>query len=152
MQKPYFPLFIDMSQKKIVVIGGGRIAERRVKTLLEFAEYIQIVSPEVTETLYCLAKRGRIGWSRERYTAEALKEADVVLAATNDGLCNEQIAMECKRRGILVNAAHEKELCDFYFPAVVVHEQVTAGITANGRSHAQAKEARRLVEQALKNM
>lgn len=152
MSKPYFPLFIDLSQKKIVVIGGGNIAERRVKTLLKFTEDIQIVSPRLTEELYRLAEDGQINWHSGSYTAGTLEGADIVLAVTNDAVCNEQIARECKSRGILVNTAHKKELCDFYFPAVVVEEHVVAGITASGQSHVQAGKARRQVEKAFKNL
>ncbi len=67
MKKPYFPLFIDISQKSIVVVGGGRIAERRVKTLLQFAEDIQVISPKLTEELRCLAESRRIEWIQKRY-------------------------------------------------------------------------------------
>lgn len=152
MQKPYFPLFVDISQKKVIVIGGGRIAERRVKTLLGFTEYIQVVSPVLTEKLRCLAERGRIGWVKKSYMPEMLDGSDIVLAATNDISCNEQIVEDCNSRGILVNTAHKKELCDFYFPAVVVKENVVAGITASGCSHMQAREARKRVENALENI
>lgn len=152
MQRPYFPLFVDISQKKIIVIGGGRVARRRVKTLLEFAECVCVISPALTEELRRLAETGRIDWIRECYTAERIAEADIVLAATDDASCNEQIVRDCKARGIPVNTAHKKELCDFYFPAVVVKENVVAGITAGGCGHMQAREARRRVEKALENI
>lgn len=152
MKKPYFPLFIDISRKKIVVIGGGKIAERRVRTLLAFAEHIQVVAPKLTEDLYRFAQSGQIDWRQENYVPEVLDKAEIVLAVTNDAACNEKIAEDCKERGIPVNTSHKKELCDFYFPAVVVKEHVVAGITASGYSHAQAKEARQRVEQVLKNM
>lgn len=152
MQKPYFPLFTDISQKQIVVVGGGKIAERRVKTLLEFAEHIQVVSPAVTEELHRLVKSGRIDWREEHYTFDAIKDADIVLAATDDAACNEEVAGDCKIRNIPVNAAHKKELCDFYFPAIASCGNIVAGITASGYSHAQAREARKRVEEALRDI
>lgn len=152
MRKPYFPLFIDISQKKIIVIGGGSVAERRVKTLLAFAEDIQVVAPELTENLYRLMEGGQIDWTKEHYTQEVIIGADIVLAATNDAACNEAVARDCKKLGIPVNTAHKKELCDFYFPAVVVKDHVVAGITASGCSHTQARKAREQVEKVLENM
>ena len=149
MKKPYFPLFIDISQKSIVVVGGGRIAERRVKTLLQFAEDIQVISPKLTEELRCLAESRRIEWIQKRYMPGQLAGAFFVLAATDDAACNEQIVTDCRKLRILVNTSHRKELCDFYFPAVVVRKNVVAGITASGDSHAQARDARIQVEKAL---
>ena len=149
MKKPYFPLFIDISQKSIVVVGGGRIAERRVKTLLQFAEDIQVISPKLTEELRRLAESRRIEWIQKRYIPGQLAGAFFVLAATDDAACNEQIVTDCRKLGILVNTSHRKELCDFYFPAVVVRKNVVAGITASGDSHAQARDARIQVEKEL---
>lgn len=152
MKKPYFPLFIDISQTKIVVIGGGKVAERRVRTLLEFAQYIQVISPELTEGLHHFKKNGQIEWRKEHYRAEALEGAGLVLAATGDDACNEAVVRDCKSRGIPVNTAHKKEMCDFYFPAVVVKEHVAVGITASGCSHARARAARESIEEALKKI
>ena len=65
MKRPYFPIFIDISEKKIQIIGGGRIALRRVKTLLAFTEKIQVISPQVSEALEQYVKEGRISrWCR----------------------------------------------------------------------------------------
>ena len=152
MNKPYFPLFIDIAQKEIVVIGGGRIAERRVKTLLSFAEHIVVAAPELTEKLYGLVKKGQIEWIQENYDSKMLEGAFIVLAATDNAACNEQIVKDCRRRGILVNTAHRKELCDFYFPAVAARENVVVGITASGQSHAKARETREKIERVLKNI
>ena len=151
-RKPYFPMFIDLSEKKVVVIGGGRIAGRRVETLLKFTENITVVSPEITEEIRMAAKQHKVCWVKERFedhTDMILKGADMVLAATNDSECNEKVARICKERGIPVNASHKKELCDFYFPAIVVQENVVAGITSSGLNHSQARQVREKVECAL---
>ena len=78
-----------------------------------------------------------------------LAGAFFVLAATDDAACNEQIVTDCRKLGILVNTSHRKELCDFYFPGLAVKEELVAGITASGDSHAQARDARIQVEKAL---
>lgn len=140
MIKPYFPLFIDISQKEIVVAGGGKVAERRVNTLLSFTEHIKVVSPELTEGLHYLAENGQIVWLEKLYESKVLEGADIVLAATDDASCNEQIVRDCRKRGILVNTAHKKELCDFYFPAVDIRENIVIGINASGINHKQVKQ------------
>ncbi len=165
-RKPYFPVFIDISEKRIIVAGGGRIAERRIDTLLKFTADITVVAPEVTDGIRKRVKEGKVSWIRKTFhkaarerqadeqkslsdTEMLLNNADMVLAATNDAECNERIMRLCRERGIPVNVSHKKELCDFYFPAVVVKDNVTVGITSGGLSHAQARKVREQVEAVL---
>lgn len=150
--KPYFPMFVDISEKKIVLVGGGRIAERRVDTLLKFAGNITVIAPGVTEKIRDMSKDGNIHWIAAVYSKDMesfLQDAYMVFAATNDSACNERIMNFCREHGILVNVSHKKELCDFYFPAVVVKENVTVGITSGGLSHTQAREVRQRIEATL---
>lgn len=155
MDRSYFPLFVDISGKKTLVVGGGRIAWRRIKTLLSFTPDIWVVAPEVAEELEVLAEEGRIHWIQGTYVPgihEELPQIQMALAATDDPACNEAVARECRARGILVNVAHKKELCDFFFPAVVKRGELVAGICASGASHRKARKAREAVEQALDNL
>lgn len=152
MKGLYFPVFMDLSEKKIVVIGGGKIAQRRVKTLLEFAGEILVAAPEITKELKQYVENKEIAWLKAIYHKAQLEGADIVLAATDDPRCNEQIVSDCKEKGILVNTAHRKELCDFYFPAIIRQNDIVAGITACGISHKKVKETRQYIEQALINM
>lgn len=151
--KPYFPIFIDVSEMKITVVGGGKVAARRIETLLIFAEDITVISPEVSGGIKKAAGEKKIRWLpvsfQSREAKETICRSELVIAATNDPACNEQIAALCREREIPVNVSHKKELCDFYFPAVAVRENVVAGITASGIDHGQARRARIKVEQAL---
>lgn len=152
MKKLYFPMFVDISKKKIIVVGGGSIASRRVQTLLAFAEDILVVSPEVTEEIHALYEEGMVRWVRSVYCPDVLDGAQIVLAATDDPECNEQVVKDCHLRGIQVNAAHRKELCDFYFPAIASGDTVVAGITTSGRNHRQARMAREAIERAIERL
>lgn len=149
MKRPYFPIFLDISDKKILVAGGGWVAERRVKSLLLFTENIYVVAPEVTEDLAMLAETGRILWKKRKIEIEDLKEADLVLAATDDPTCNGWLVSECQKKGILVNASHKKELCDFLFPALAWNEQVVAGISSGGEDCHATVEARKQIQKLL---
>ena len=71
-EKPFFPMFIDLSKKKVVVIGGGRIAGRRIRTLLSFAGQICVIAPEVTEEIEGYIKEGRITHLKTRYAPELM--------------------------------------------------------------------------------
>lgn len=149
MTKPYFPLFIDLSQKRVVVVGGGKIAARRVEALLDFAEDIHVVAPEVTERLQRLDEEGRIRWTAEVYQEEVLRGAELVLAATDDAACNEKVIEDCRIRKIPANASHRKEWCDFYFPGIIKEGNLVVGFCSSGLSHREVREAREKVEQAL---
>ena len=149
-KKPYFPLFINISKKRIVVIGGGKIAARRIEALLEFSDNISVVAPEVTERLRQLSKKKQIQWIPDAYHESGLAHADLVLAATNDVYCNMRVVEDCKAKNIPVNTSHKKELCDFYFPGILCQENLVMGFCSGGTDHRKVREIREKVEQILK--
>lgn len=146
----FFPLYIDISGKKIVLFGAGKIASRRVDTLLKFTEHLTVVAPEVSEEVEEYISQGRIRWHRDRYREDYLKGADLVFGATDDHVCNREIARACKRMQIPVNICDEKELCDFYFPSIVVDDDIVIGVNASGRDHGKVKETRMKIEEMLR--
>ena len=142
----YFPLFVDLEQKKIVVVGAGRIAERRIQTLLSFEAQITVIAPEASVKIRKLAKEGRLHWQQERWSPEAESFLDgslFVLAAVDDGAVNKAVFRACRARGIPVNCSDDRTRCDFYFPGIVQNGNVVIGVTASGSDH---KEARKTVE------
>lgn len=155
LQKKYFPIFIDLSEKKIIVIGGGTIASRRINTLLGFAGQITVVSPEITEELWELHKQGRIKWVQELYHKSQLEDTGMVIAATNQPQVNHQIKADCqmleKETGqqILVSVIDDRTLCDFYFPSIVHTDEVVIGINSGGKSPALTKRIRKKIEEIL---
>lgn len=152
MNKRYFPLFVDLSERRILVVGGGRIAARRIRSLLPFAGEIRVASPVMEKEIEAFIKEGLVVPDRRTYRRDMLEGADLVLAATNDPACNEQIAVHCREKGIPVNVCHRKEGCDFYFPGIVIEGDVVAGVTAGGTDHRKAKQAREKIARALKEI
>ena len=155
MSKKYFPIFIDLSEKKVVVIGGGTIATRRIHTLLSFVGKITVVAPEITEELQQLQRQGNIEWVQELYHVSWLERADMVIAATNQPTVNQQVKSDCQRiekesgRHILVSVIDDRELCDFYFPSIVQSEDIVIGINTGGKP-ALTKQIRKEIEEYLK--
>lgn len=150
----YFPMFVDISGMKIVVIGGGNIAARRIRTLLQFASDITVISPEAMEAVRQLEAQGRIRWIPRGYRTEDIQGADMVLAATNDKPLNEQIVRDCREaeqhrgRKILVNAASDKALCDFYFPSIIKQDDIVIGINSGGKDPGKVKAVRERLERS----
>ena len=147
----WFPMFCDLTGKKILVVGAGKIAARRIRILSQFDCQLTVVAPEVLEPVYRLEEEGSLTIKRKAYERSDLVGADLVLAATGDRSLNQSIGRQCKEEGITVNVADRKEECDFYFPGVIRHGDLTIGFTAGGKDHALAKKARVLIERGLEN-
>lgn len=147
--KRYFPMFVDLSDKNIVVVGGGNIATRRVKTLLQFTRNVTAVAPIVTPELMELGKTGMANVLQRAVKHSDLTMAYMVIAATNDHKLNDEIYRVCKEEGIYVNIADDKEKCDFYFPGIFMQDELVVGITASGLDHKKARKVRLAIEQAM---
>ena len=142
----YFPLYVDLSEKNILIAGGGRIASRRARVLQQFAGQITVVAPQFAETLRALGETGRVRLIRRAFDVGDLEGRDLVFAATDDKELNRQIFQACKERGIPVNVCSDQTLCDFQFPSVVIDGDVVIGINASGKDHRRVKEVRQELE------
>lgn len=147
--KRYFPMFVDLSDKNIVVVGGGNIATRRVKTLLSFTRNITVVAPQMTMELLEMGKAGQVHTEMRPVKRTDFVQAYMVIAATNDWKLNDDIYRVCKEEGIYVNVASDKEKCDFYFPGVFMQDELVVGITASGLDHKKARRVREEIEKIL---
>lgn len=147
---PYFPLFISLAEKPVTVFGGGAIATRRIEKLLPFGCAITVIAPTGTNTLHSLAEQGALRWLQRGYQAGDCDGAFLVLAATNDPAVNQAVCREAAERGIPVNAADNKAHCDFYFPGLVVTDDLVIGVTANGNHHGLVKQTVQQLQQLWK--
>ena len=146
----YFPVFIDLSEKKILVVGGGAIASRRVRTLSGFAGHITVQAPEISEEIRSLAEGFPVTLREEVFFPEILSGMDLVLAATNDRKLNSRIGELCREQGIPVNVCSRKEDCDFFFPSVIQKGDLVIGINASGKNHSLVKRTRQEMEEFLR--
>ena len=149
MDKPYFPLYMNLSESNILFVGGGNIAARRVNVLLPFADRITIVAPRAEGQILELTEDGSVNWIMREFEDQDLEERDIVFAATDDHELNAEIAAKCRERGIPVNAASDKSLCDFYFPGIVRQGETVIGVNASGKDHAKAKKVRERIQEVL---
>lgn len=138
--KPYFPMFVDLSDKKVVVFGAGTIAKRRIRVLKEFTEHLVVIAPEVNKELKELEMSGELSILRRTYEREDLFDAALVIAATNDNRTNQDIYSACKCLGIPVNVCNDRTRCDFYFPAIAINEQHVVGVSGSGRGGHRTRE------------
>ncbi|GMO28474.1 MAG: hypothetical protein Pg6A_16380 [Termitinemataceae bacterium] len=134
-----FPLFVPLSGKMALVIGGGKIALRRVKTLLKFGCKIDIIAKSFTKGLKILIKiHPELISAQKRCfkTGDCVQKSPFfVITATNCRAVNKAVFEECKAAGILVSVADSVYESSFYFPAVAMHDTIVAGISSGGRDH-----------------
>ena len=150
----YFPMFIDIEGKHILVVGAGKIALRRVQTLLQFRARIKVIAKEIPkeqkEAFHLLVSEGKIVLEEKAFEESDLTEAlFLVLAATNVKKLNHEICMLCRKRKILANTATDRTDCDFYFPAVAVQEELVVGITGDGSDHRKVAETAARIRKVL---
>ena len=137
----YFPMFMDLSEKNVLFVGAGHVNTGRIKTMLDFVGSITVVSPEADASIKALDDEGRIILRRRRFDERDLDGLDIVITSTGHAGTDVRIAGMCRRRGILVNAASDKTLCDFYFPGIARKDPLVVGVTASGEDHSLAAKA-----------
>lgn len=139
----YYPAFINLSGKQCIVVGGGKVAERKVLSLLNSGAVVKVISPAITEMLRRQKERGRIKHIRRNYKSGDLKDAFLVIAATSDERINRKISEEAP---CLVNVVDRPEMANFIVPAVVSRGPMTIAVSTSGASPAMAREIRKELE------
>jgi precorrin-2 dehydrogenase/sirohydrochlorin ferrochelatase len=142
----YLPIFLDVSGKRCMVIGGGAIAERKVASLLEAGAVVTVTSPTLTPELKSSAARGAISHEARAYRRGDMKGFMVVFATTDDRDLQRELAAEARELGVLINVADASELCSFIAPAVVSRGALRIAISTSGASPALASRIRRELE------
>ena len=130
----YFPINLNLKDKKCFVIGGGNVAERKVFSLLECEAEIKVVSHEFTPELIDLAFENKIICFERSFEIDDLNDVFLVICATNDEKLNNQIACECEKRNILVNVVDDPEKCNFLVPAILRQGSLGISISTSGIS------------------
>lgn len=148
-ERKYFPMFVDLIDKKVVIVGAGTIAKRRIRAMVGFTEHLTVIAPEVNPELRTLEEQGKLTVLRRAYEREDLYDAALVIAATNDKKMNEDIYAACKCLGIPVNVCNDRDKCDFYFPGIALCGNTVIGVSTNGREKRRQQALAEKVEQML---
>jgi precorrin-2 dehydrogenase / sirohydrochlorin ferrochelatase len=143
----HYPLFINISGKSCVVIGGGKIAERKVAMLLKFNAEVKVISPKFNRVLSKLSESGKIAVIKREYREGDLEGALLVFAATNRKDTNERIKKEAETNGILVNVVDDPALCDFIVPSIVKKNPIIIAISTSGLLPSLSKKLRKEISE-----
>jgi precorrin-2 dehydrogenase/sirohydrochlorin ferrochelatase len=142
----YYPVFLDISGKKCVVIGGGEVAARKVSRLLNCGAKVLVVSPQLTPELIGLKVRSAIENVAADYDIQFIKGVALVIGATDDANTNALISSDARSLGIPVNIVDDPQKCDFILPAVVERGDLAIAIGTGGKSPALARHLRKELE------
>ena len=152
MEQNYFPFFIDITGKKVLMAGAGSIALRRVSALLRFGAVITVVAPQMREEFQILQQKygtERLRLEQKECGPEHIKGYDLVLTATDSTKIDRMIWETCKKQHIWVNVASDQSLCDFRFPALAETEELIVGITSNTGDHKKVRSVSAQIRKVL---
>jgi precorrin-2 dehydrogenase / sirohydrochlorin ferrochelatase len=140
-----YPIMLRLEGKRVVVIGGGRVAERKVTGLLGTGSLITVISPQATDKLKGLADSGLIEWLERSFSKEDIKGAFLIFAATNDNVLNQSIRMAASEQQ-LVTIADDPEGSDFHVPSHIQRGRLSIAVSTGGASPTLARKIREQLE------
>jgi len=146
----YFPLFLDVVNKPVLVVGGGEVACRKVDSLLRAGASVTVVSPKLEPYLRSLVDAERCSWIQNFYSSEIMtKQYIQVWATTDNPSLNHQVHKDAKKMGILVNVVDDLPFCDFITPSMVNRGRIQIAISSGGASPILVRNIREKLESVL---
>lgn len=137
---------LALDGKPVVVVGGGRVASRKVTRLVEAGARVIVVAPDVCQQIEAHAVTSRVEVRRRRYVCEDVQGASLVVAATNDESVNAQVSADAQALGTLVNVVDRPPFCTFTLPAVMRRGHLSVAVATDGRCPALARAIREEIE------
>ncbi len=146
----YFPMFVDMTKRECLIVGGGNVAYRKVIVMLDFGAKVTVVAENICDELrkltiddtasedktgsYTANKENRITFIKRKFERKDCDGMEMVIAATDDSVLNHEIAEYCKAKDIMVNAVDQKADCSFIFPSYIKEKNLVAAFSSGGNS------------------
>ena len=141
-----YPLFVDLEDRLVVVIGGGAIAEHKLRTLLRYGARIKIVSPKIIEGIQALVDEGKVEWIPRVYESGDLAGASIAFSVCGIPAVDVRIHEEARSRKCLLNVADVPEECDFIVPSIVRRGLLSIAVSTSGAACTEAKRIRHRLE------
>lgn len=145
----YYPIFLEMKDRRCVVIGGGTVAERKVEGLVAVGANVTVISLGITDRLKELLKQGAIRHVAREYQAGDRAGYDLVFVATDNSVINAAVSSEARSLHIWVNSADDPDHCDFILPAVIRRGDLAVAVSTSGVSPAVARAIREELDEYL---
>ncbi len=145
----YYPIFVDMRGRKVLLVGGGHVALEKIGKLVEAGADVTVIAPELIAPVQAFVDEGRATLQQRKYEPGDVQGFDVVMVATDDGGVNSAIAAEARAAKIWVNAADDAKNCDFILPSLVQRGRISIAASTGGASPALARWLREHLDEFL---
>lgn len=140
----YYPIMVNIKDKEIVVIGGGKVAYRKVKSFISFGCTVKVISPTIIDELENI--ENKVILIRDFYKEDYIKNSYIVVASTDDKDLNEQIGLYCKEKNILCNVVDNPGLSSYIVPSIVKRGDLVISVSTNGKSPSLASKIKKDIE------
>lgn len=144
----YFPMFIEIEKKHCLIVGGGKVALRKVQVLLDFGAQVTVVAPQILPAIEQISSKD-LKLKKRAFHAEDLNGCTLVVAATDDASQNHTIAQLAKEKKIPVNAVDQQEDCSFLFPSYHKEKNVVGAFSSSGNSPVITQYLKGIIQEAL---
>ncbi|MBU9827850.1 MULTISPECIES: siroheme synthase CysG [Rahnella] len=147
----YLPIFADLKQRPVLVVGGGEVAARKIDLLLRAGAQVRIVAQALSPELEQRRQAAEISWSAQAFLPEQLDDVFLVIAATDDAALNAEVFEQANLRHVLANVVDDQPKCSFIFPSIVDRSPIVVAISSSGKAPVLARMLREKLETLLPN-
>ncbi len=147
MSYKYLPVNLSIRNRRVLVVGGGTVALRKVDTLLDYDAEITVVAPEPNDKIDYYASKNKIILHKRAYQSPEAGEYGLVISASDDPVVNREVYDDCNNAGVLVNIVDNPPLCSFTFPATVRRDCLSLAISTDGKAPFLAAHLRLILEE-----
>lgn len=145
----YFPAFLKLDDKKVLIVGGGNIAYEKLVHLLDFTQMIDVIAEEFSQEMYAKIQEKNLRYEKRSYEKGDIAKYAIVIVAVDNIALQSEIFEESKEYKCLCNAVDSVDYCDFIFPSYIKKEDLTIAVSTSGASPAMAKHLRRYLQNLI---
>ena len=145
----YYPIFLDVQGKPVLLVGGGHVADEKLGKLVQHGADVTIVAPDLIAPVRAFVEAGQAKWMQREFRAGDTAGMFLVMVATDNGAVNRTVADEARASNILVNAADDAANCDFILPSLVRRGEIALAASTGGSSPAMARWLRERLEEFM---
>lgn len=142
----YYPIYIDLENKPVLVVGGGAVACRKVRTLLDYGASVRIISPRIVPDLKEMIDGEHCQWTPKEYSEEDIQDSVLVFSCTEREEINARVAEDTKRNNRLINVVDDPDKCSFIVPSIMQRGGLSIAVSTAGSSPLVARQIRQELE------
>lgn len=146
---PYYPIYIDVEDHDVLIVGGGEVCARKAETMLRYGARVTVVAPQATDAITRWGEEGKLSLILKEYQEQDVEGRSLVIASTDNQRVNTQVAGDCRKRKIPVNVVDVTPLCEFIVPSIIEQGSIQVAISTGGSSPALARTLRQTLQKII---